>query len=93
MSDPADGGTGRRRVIFQEEVAPAQVYGVWPVTALAVFAVVVAVATTIAAGHLRHTTFWWVPGGAWTAVAIGCYGMWHMRWHRRRVRAESRRTP
>lgn len=67
---------------------PARVFGVWPVTVLAGVALLVAVVATAAAGALRHGPAWWLPGGAWVAVGIGCYGSWHVRRHRSRVLAE-----
>lgn len=81
---------GRRPVVFQEAVAPARVFGVWPVAILAAVALMVALVATALAGHLRHGTFWWLPGGSWVAVGIGLYGSWHVRRHRRIVLADER---
>lgn len=80
-------------MVFQEAVEPARVDGILPVTVLALAAVVLAVVSTIAAGSLRHTELWWLPGGAWAAVVIGVYGNWHVRRHRDRVRSREAGTP
>ncbi len=85
---PAEPDAGRRPLVYQEGVDPARVFGVWPVTVLAAAALLVAVVATAAAGALRHGRAWWLPGGAWVAVGIGCYGWWHVRRHRARVLAD-----
>ena len=79
-------------LVFQEDVAPVESYGVVPAVVLTAIAVVVAVLVLVT-GAGAGTDLWFVRPSAVLTVVIGLVGTTFLTRRRARLRAIGQRTP